>query len=114
MNIAKTDIPVKIKVPRIIGLFIMFAIFTSVVLVTNPAQAFFVQSFNCGGGGTQPIIAGDNEEAVLMKCGHPNSTEGNAWVYYKGVDTTIAVIYDGSTPFRRNVLGIEIKIKPSY
>ena len=98
---------------RIIRLFIMFAIFTSVVLVTNPAQAYFAQSFDCGGG-QQPIYAGDNEETVLMKCGYASSTEGDAWIYYRGIDTIVAVIYDGSTPFRRKVLGIEIKIKPSY
>jgi hypothetical protein len=100
------------RIIRIIRLFIMFAIFTSVVLVTNPAQAYFVQSYDCGGGG-QPIYAGDNEETVLMKCGRYSSTEGDAWIYYKGTDTTIKVIYDSSTPFRRKVLGIEIN-NPAY
>jgi hypothetical protein len=100
------------RIIRIIRLFIMFAIFTSVVLVTNPVQAYFVQSFDCGGG-QQPIYAGDNEETVLMKCGQPNSREGDAWIYYRGVDTVMMVIYDGSTPFRRKVLGIEIKLNSS-
>jgi hypothetical protein len=99
------------RIIRIIRLFIMFAIFTSVVLVTNPVQAYFVQSFDCGGG-QQPVYVGDNEDSVLMKCGHPNSTEGNAWIYYRGADAIIKVIYDGSTPFRRKVLGIEINMSP--
>ncbi len=94
---------------RIIRLFIMFAIFTSVVLVTNPAQARFIQSYNCGGG-SQPIYVGDDEDAVRMKCGAPSYTDGNAWIYDKGGDTTVAVVYDSSTPFRRRVLGIEIKL----
>ena len=94
---------------RIIRLLIMFAIFTSVVLVTNPAQARFIQSYNCGGG-SQPIYVGDDEDAVRMKCGAPNYTDGNAWIYDKGGDTTVAVVYDSSTPFRRRVLGIEIKL----
>ena len=97
---------------RIIRLFIMFAIFTCVVLVTNPAQAYFVQSFDCGGGG-QPVIAGDREDIVLSKCGQPSSTEGNAWTYYRGADTIIMVVYDGSTAFRRKVLGIEIRLENS-
>ena len=99
------------KIIRIIRLSIMFAIFASVVLVTNPAQAYFLQSFDCGGGG-QPIYAGDNEESVLMKCGRYSSTDGDAWIYYRGADT-IKVIYDSSTPFRRKVLGIEVD-NPAY
>jgi len=97
---------------RIIRLSIMFAIFTSVVLLTNPAQAYFLQSFDCGGGG-QPIYAGDNEETVLMKCGRYSTTEGEAWIYYRGAETIIKVIYDSSTPFRRKVLGIETDINPN-
>ena len=97
---------------RIIRLFIMFAILTSIVLVTNPAQALR-QSFDCGGG-QQPIYAGDNEETVLMKCGQPSYTEVDAWIYNRGVDTIIVVVYDGSTPFRRKVLGIEMMRKSSF
>jgi hypothetical protein len=96
---------------RVIRLFVMFAILLSVVLATNPAQAYLLQSFDCGGGG-QPIYAGDNEETVLMKCGRYSSTEGDAWIYYKGADT-IKVIYDSSTPFRRKVLGIETDMNPN-
>ena len=98
---------------RIIRLFIMFAIFTSVVLVTNPAQAYFLQSFDCGGGG-QPIYAGDNEQNVLMKCGQPSYEEGDTWIYHRGQVSTIAVIFDGSATFRRKVLGIQINLKDSY
>ena len=98
---------------RIIRLFIMFAIFTSVVLVTHPALAFFASSFNCGGG-TQPVLVGDNEDVVLSKCGEPTSREGDAWIYDRGITTTVAIIYDGSVPFRRKVLGVEIKQKPMF
>jgi len=98
---------------RIIRLFIMFAVFISVVLLTNPTQAYFVQSFSCGGG-QQPILVGDSEDVVLMKCGHPTYREADAWIYDRGVDSTIAVVYDGSTPFRRKVLGIEIKLKSMF
>ncbi len=98
---------------RVIRLFIMFAIFTSIVLVTNPAQAYFAQSYDCGGG-QQPIYAGDNEETVLMKCGQPSYTESESWVYHRGSNTIIVVVYDSSTPFRRKVVGIQINMKSSY
>jgi len=98
---------------RIFRLFIMVAIFTSVVLVTNPVQAYFAQSFDCGGG-QQPIYAGDDEDAVRMKCGAPSYTEGDTWVYHRGQVSTIAVIFDSSTPFRRKVLGIQINPKSSF
>ena len=98
------------RIIRIIRLFIMFAIFTSVVLVTNPAQAYLTNSFNCGGG-SQPVLAGDDEGAVRSKCGAPTYTEGTAWIYDRGLDSTIGIIYDSSIPFRRRVLGIEIKLK---
>ena len=98
---------------RIIRLFILYAIFTSVVLVTNPAQAYLTNSFNCGGG-SQPVLAGDDEGAVRSKCGAPTYTEGTAWIYDRGVDTIIVVVYDGSTPFRRKVLGIEMMRKSSF
>ena len=98
---------------RIIGFFIMSAVFISVVLLTNPAQAYYVQSFSCGGG-QQPILVGDNEDVVLMKCGQPTYREADAWIYDRGVDSTMAVIYDGSTPFRRKVLGVEIKLKSTF
>lgn len=93
---------------RITRLFIMFAVFISVVLLTDPAQARSMQSYNCGGG-AQPILVGDDEDAVRMKCGAPNYTDGDAWIYDRG-GTTVAVVYDSSTPFRRRVLGIEIKL----